>query len=355
MVGGGVAAAAAVLALRECGRSVAVLAPAPPSGFRIGESLSRSAEEELRKLGILDAHLEEPHLESQVRFSRWGSSELVEESAWPAAPHHGWYLDRARFNAFLWEQAETTPHQRFLSPVEKTVDHGDAWSLHLRGGGRVRGKIILDCSGRSAVIARRLANREQLDRLVAAYTVLPQIDDTIEPTVASMVESVLQGWCYSVLTPDRSLVVAFFTDSDLLPDRLGNSTDEWQALLAGCPLTMKRINTAGYRIEGAPAIVDASTRVSAEFATDRWLAAGDAAVCFDPLSSHGMTTGLWSGRVAADAADRLLAGDSTMVETYATRFRGGIDRYLQDRQRMYAVEQRWSTSPFWQRRHATPD
>ena len=351
VIGGGNAAAAAVRALRDRGRSVVVIANEPPTGFHIGESLSRSAEEELRRLDILDPYLQEPHLEAQSRFSIWGSAELVEDGAWPAASHHGWCLDRARFNAFLWAQAEVTPHQRINSHVERAEDEGETWLISLRGGQPVRANIILDCSGRAAVIARRQGERTQIDRLVAAYAVLPQVDGSIDPTVGSMVESIPLGWCYSVVTPDRSMVVALFTDSDLLPDKITTSIDHWKEAIAAGEMTGQRIDTAGYVLEGTPVVVDASTRVGSVLATRRWLAAGDAAVCFDPLSSHGITTALWSGRAAAEAADGILAGDAEEPDAYDTSFRSGINKYLLDRQNMYALERRFEASPFWQRRH----
>lgn len=352
VVGGGVAAAAAVLALRESDRTVAVVAPLPPRGFCIGESLSRAAEHELECLKVLAAHRKEPHLDAQSRFSAWGSSDLVEESAWPAAQHHGWFLDRARFNSFLWEHALATPHERLVAHVEHAIDDGEEWSITLRDGEPVRATIILDCSGRAAVVARRMGTRTQLDKLVAAYAVLPHGDASIDPTVGAMVESVALGWCYSVVTPDGSMVVAFFTDSDQLPEGVATSSDVWRETLAECPLTQKRIETAGFRVEATPTIVDASTRISSVFASPRWLAAGDAAVCFDPLSSHGITTALWSGRVAAEAAEGVLAGDRQPLEEYITTFREGIDQYMLGRLNMYAAEQRFGSSPFWQRRGA---
>lgn len=351
VVGGGNAAAAAVRALRDRGRSVVVIANEPVAGFHIGESLSRSAEEELRRLDVLDPYLREPHLETQSRFSIWGNDELVEDSAWPAAPHHGWCLDRSRFNSFLWAQANATPHHRITSHVERAEDEGETWMVALRGGDRVRANIVLDCSGRAAVIARRQGERAQIDRLVAAYAVLPRIDDSIEPTLGSMVESISLGWCYSVVTPDRSMVVALFTDSDLLPDGITSSLEHWQEVVGAAEMTRKRIDTAGYAMDAAPRVVDASTRVGSVLATRRWLAAGDAAVCFDPLSSHGITTALWSGRAAAEAADEILAGAAGEPDEYDTVFRSGINQYLLDRRNMYALERRFETSPFWRRRH----
>ena len=54
---------------------------------------------------------------------------------------------------------------------------------------------------------------------------------------------------------------------------------------------------------------------------------------------------------AAEAADRILAGELEKPDGYDASFRSGINRYLLDRRNMYALERRFESSPFWQRRH----
>jgi flavin-dependent dehydrogenase len=81
-----------------------------------------------------------------------------------------------------------------------------------------------------------------------------------------------------------------------------------------------------------------------------WLAAGDAAITFDPLSSQGIYHALKSGLLAARAIENCLCGDQTALEDYARGTQERFDEYLSMRPVHYGQEQRWSYSAFWQRR-----
>ena len=60
---------------------------------------------------------------------------------------------------------------------------------------------------------------------------------------------------------------------------------------------------------------------------DGWLAAGDAAASFDPLSSQGILTAVLMGRDAAEHVDD--------PDAFATRYRSIIDRYRTERRAIY--------------------
>ena len=87
-------------------------------------------------------------------------------------------------------------------------------------------------------------------------------------------------------------------------------------------------------------------------AGDGWLAAGDAAASFDPLSSQGILTALYAGRRSAESLLRHIGGDRTALSDYGARIHSIYAAYLAHRQEYYAQERRWPTHTFWQRRHS---
>jgi 2-polyprenyl-6-methoxyphenol hydroxylase-like FAD-dependent oxidoreductase len=89
-------------------------------------------------------------------------------------------------------------------------------------------------------------------------------------------------------------------------------------------------------------------------AGDGWVAAGEAAAAYDPLSSHGIGSALAGGRQAAAALAAALEGDSGALTAYAERLRAGYARYLWLRHAFHADERRWPAAPFWARRHEAP-
>lgn len=179
---------------------------------------------------------------------------------------------------------------------------------------------------------------------------LPQQEDDVEATQATMIEALPNGWFYSVLVPGNKLVVSWFTDSDLLPDGIAQKAEIWQSLIDQSNYTQQRIESAGFAQAATASVVGAATITTDAIATKHLLTAGDAATCFDPLSSHGMTTALWSGRRTAESVIALQKGDDSELHSYVESFRKGTRKYLMERQQIYAQEQRFANEEFWQRR-----
>ena len=82
-----------------------------------------------------------------------------------------------------------------------------------------------------------------------------------------------------------------------------------------------------------------------------WLAVGDAALAFDPLSSHGIANALDHGRRAAASIAAQLAGDRSSLDTFARDLQREYAAYRTTRASYYRLEARWPDSAFWKRRH----
>ena len=83
----------------------------------------------------------------------------------------------------------------------------------------------------------------------------------------------------------------------------------------------------------------------------RWLATGDAALAFDPLSSQGILRALQSGLLAAETIDDVLQGQNSTGHDWSLKNRRHFARHLRTRQAYYHLERRWPDAEFWRRRH----
>jgi flavin-dependent dehydrogenase len=81
-----------------------------------------------------------------------------------------------------------------------------------------------------------------------------------------------------------------------------------------------------------------------------WLAAGDAAICFDPLACHGLHNALHTGIAAAAAARRMLDRDEAAADDYDAEIARLWRLSRQECAVRYAEERRWPDRPFWSRR-----
>ncbi|MCC5979001.1 MAG: glycine oxidase maturase GoxB [Salinarimonas sp.] len=360
VVGDGVAGAAACVALAQAGLEPLWLVREGPdsrgaNADPVGESLSPAAIPVLEEMG-LGAILDSPrHRASQVTFSAWGSDALMERNAFLHLEGPGRVIDRRFFEAQLHEAADAVA-TRLIGEIDQMRPRDDGgWSLMLAGGDAVTADFLIDATGRAADLGRRLGVFERVDQLVAATAFLVQRDLDVEPTRATLIEAVAQGWWYATLLPDGRLALAFFSDPDLLPKNLSRDPDAWRDLLRRSIYVGRWVDDAGFAVETPPRLVSAGTArlqvpCIATSSGSGWAAIGDAAVAFDPLSSHGLTTALWTASRAGAAAAKWLAGDHEHLAAYARSVDAGFAGFLRQRDAIYGRERRFRDHPFWRRR-----
>ncbi len=352
VVGGGLAGCAAVIALGQHGLETTWLAgpDRPPTPY--GESLATAARPILVSLG-LGALLDDPrHRPSNAMFSSWGSAALMERNAALYLEGPGLVLDRPAFEAEVVSSARQVaePVARSavgIAPVDRE------WSLTLDDGTTHRTQFIVDATGRSASISRRLSHRIRGPRLVAAVTVAAQGPSDAEPTRATLIEAMPDGWIYAALLADDRLSLAYFTSPSDMPINIMRDADAWRTTILASTHVSYWIEDAGFEVPLPTAVRDAGVSwleaASGVGPHGRcgWAAIGDAAAAFDPLSSHGMTTALWTGERMGAIAARFFESDQVPLHRYSTAVSKGVRDFLQARRRMYAQETRFSERPFW--------
>lgn len=349
IIGGGIAAAASARVLARRRLSWCVVAPNPPGGERIGESLAPTALPLLKELNLEQAFHQLNPRAGYSRFSIWGADRVVEQSSIMHRAGHSWCLDRPAFEAMLWQNL-TVPN-RVTAKVRGVEGKAGDRELQLDDGSQIRTRYLLDCTGRRAAVTRHFTDRSRLDQLVAVYDFLDQVEPDVAATPGPMTESRPDGWWYSALLPSGRMVVTWFTDTDTLPRDLRTNPERRQALLQEGPYTWKRITSAGYQPHWQPRTTDAGSLRATHFAGQDWIAVGDAAMAFDPLSSHGITAALWGGLRAAEAAVADLQGNPEPKANYCDTLEKAWTAYRNQHQAAYRAESRFHNKPFWQQRH----
>jgi 2-polyprenyl-6-methoxyphenol hydroxylase-like FAD-dependent oxidoreductase len=111
------------------------------------------------------------------------------------------------------------------------------------------------------------------------------------------------------------------------------------------------LTKAGFGPESQTRTTTAQSAVLEPPAGNSWLAVGDAAVSFDPISSQGLLNALFTGLAGAEAVERHLGGDAGSLASYTQLVREIRAIYQSNLRRCYLAEQRWPDVPFWRRRH----
>jgi len=209
-------------------------------------------------------------------------------------------------------------------------------------------KFLVDATGRASMLARRrCARRIFYDRLVGvAVFFSTQAGNPLGDY--TFVEAVEDGWWYSALLPNSRVVVAYMTDADLNARGSDRPIQYWQKQLDKTIHTKALVDSCA--LESGPFIVAANSSKLNTLFGKNWLAVGDAAMAFDPLSSQGVYKALESGIRAARAIRSYFGGDDIALRIYAGEMEESFDHYLLMKSKYYATERRWPRSTFWRRR-----
>lgn len=347
IVGGGPAGAVAALVLARRGVSVLVLESRAEPERKVGECLPPNLTPLLRHLGLEDLLLQGGHLRSLGNRFVWGSPRPGERPFLAGTQGDGWHIDRLTFETRLAERSQSAGAQWWWeSRIVKCDRSGERWRLETRDGEILEADFVADATGRTSRFARRLgAKRVRYDRLVGAAALMWSQTLKPETDTYTLVEAVPEGWWYSALLADERLAVAFMTDGDLL-DR-----NAWHSMLARTEATRARVENHGYVLSrGTLRVLPAETSRLDTIAGDGWLALGDAAAAYDPLSSHGIGSAMGSGFYGGNAIADLLEGRAEARDAYLEVMQNAYGACLDLQKKQYAQEGRWPEAPFWKRR-----
>ncbi|MGC1496544.1 MAG: tryptophan 7-halogenase [Sulfitobacter sp.] len=341
IIGAGPAGAALACALAARWR-VVLIDKRPTPTHRIGEALVPAAGRILRDFGLRDAFQALSSAPYVANRSLWGSNTEDYRDFISDPEGCGWHIDRVAFETMLRTEAKARGAECLLDHPLEQVTPG--WHLQCGDTADFNARFVVDATGRSAVLARRLgAHRIAHDKMVARWCRVKTPPDT--QTGISSVVTTPDGWWYHIAAKSSQScesTLAFHSTSDLLPQ--GDRASFLDAA-QGQPGLSEILKYATPLTE--PVITAAHTARLDRLSGSNWIAIGDAGLCFDPIASRGIFHALYSAYVAAALIDERLRGHGDGFALYDSEMSRIYETYLGHRRAVYNTEKRWADTVFW--------
>ncbi len=357
VIGGGPCGLAVALSLVKNGLSTALIEKGTYTQKCVGEHLPASALGVLQELGIPAALVDEKeHLHCAGVVSWWGNDDSPHIVNYFFHPfEHGVNLSRPKFDRAFADYARQIGVVIFEhAKIRKSSLNADSWHIdicHGKNNDCLQALFVVDASGKSASFSRAQGSRivafELQLAVIRYYTecALP-ISDRKNHVV---IESCDIGWWYFAPLSGGDCVCMLVTDADLMDLRKRFIDNSWNLALNKTHIIRTLVQPFAARSDLS--ICSARTQRLDRFHGEKWLATGDAAMAFDPLSSQGITKGLRQGWMAGYAVSRYFGGDALAINRFCDDLEHIFSEYLSTRAGYYATEQRWADSLFWRRRH----
>jgi flavin-dependent dehydrogenase len=324
---------------------------------RIGEAIPPAAGPVLQRLGVWDAFLAQHHLPSAGSCASWGRPDLGYNDFLLDRQGKGWHLDRAAFDAMLSEMVTARGGRVVqglrLRDAARRDDNGYALTFENAHGehAHMTADFLVDATGIAAAAARRLGvARNQIDSL-AVISAVVDLDAFGAVPSQALLEACDFGWWYAAKIPRGRMIVALAVEPS--QHQQFGEPDTWLPALRATHHIARWLERGRAALTDAPSLETAlaPSAILSRVVGDRWVAVGDAASAYDPVSAQGIVKALCDGEAAADAIARFFAGggEATLLayqDAVFARFRD----YLRLRQHLYGLERRWPRSPFWRHR-----
>ena len=315
VVGGGPGGSSAAAALARHGRRVLVLEREQFPRFHIGESQLPWSNEIFRALGVYDT------VAAAGFVRKWGASfwtldgsfeQYADFAEAPETPTpQTFQVNRATFDDLLLRHAEkcgaeVRERHRVLDAMFDaagvTVRFADPEGVEHA----VRAGVIVDASGRSGFLAKKLG-RHAFDPVLRNIAVHAQFEDIPRPAGRRagdirMFTRPDMGWLWLIpLSETVTSVGAVVPQAVHRRESQATAEASLAHYVDGTPLAAKLLMGAR-RI--TPARFDADySYLGTTLAGDRWVAVGDAAAFLDPIFSTGVLLAMQGGIEVANAID----------------------------------------------------
>jgi flavin-dependent dehydrogenase len=358
IIGAGVAGCACALFIKKYAPQCSVLMverlanTQDSQSLRVGETIPPHTAQLLQHLDLWQSFLSHSFLKSFGTAAAWGEDALYCNEYIYSANGYGWHLDRTVFDAMMVEACvDRGINIVYDHSLVRSIKTNEEWELDFGNESATRKiftSFVIDATGKHASFAKMQgANKKKDDALIGIYQHFNGFNNN-NLSSGTIVETCPYGWWYSACIPGGKAVVSFMTDGDIAHKLNLTGESNFLDFIQTSNHTKARIESSDALSK--PKAISAQTHLLDVMTGEGWLAVGDAASAYDPISSMGIFKSLAMSQYAAYAVIDYIKGNKTGLDKYQKIVHADFNAYQIKRKEYYTQEQRFATSLFWKRR-----
>lgn len=359
IIGGGPAGTTSAISLLNQGvKDILILEAGAYDKFVIGESIPPQSKNILSQLGIYSDFLKENHLPSYGVCSYWGNGKRGYNDTVLSPYGSGWHLNRRKFNQFLSQKAvEAGAELATNTSFKDSKREGDLHIVSYEKDGKtecVTAQFVIDASGSRSVFAKKQGSIQLNGEPLVCLGRRFKLEGKEEVSSLTRIETTPTGWWYAARLPNNEILVTLYTNAENVKKDELQKPENWTADLHRTLSIMDGIhepNALDSKIKG----FKVQSFCLNKSAGSNWLAVGDAASAYDPLTSRGIHKSMSNALFAAELISKFFSDSVFDSKQYDLRIKTQYYLYLSERARYYRSEQRWEASSFWQSFHKLED
>ncbi|WP_431283625.1 NAD(P)/FAD-dependent oxidoreductase [Humitalea sp. 24SJ18S-53] len=336
VLGGGPAGAGFALRATELGLRVVLVERHGYDTARPGEHIAGSARARLAALGVPAGLCR--FSPGVLSFWHGAVPSFRSYAGGPGPP--GFNADRARLDAALFAAAGLRGARTILGAMEHIAQQGTQWHAVVRRTAdarvcRIRAMLVIDATGRRAAFLHSIGvARCRIGDQFALVTWIAPSPGLMEAGSPLMIGATRDSWWSLTDAGDGMLSLTVHASRGALRAAGATIAEALPLTLRQAPYLRERLRRLGAQIVGQAAYAVFPSRAEA-MAGEGWLAVGDAAIAFDPISGLGFTKALETAERAAELA-AAGPGASALRALYADALADQFETHLRRRADAYA-------------------
>ncbi|WP_196893324.1 NAD(P)/FAD-dependent oxidoreductase [Aureivirga marina] len=351
IIGGGTAGISCALMLKKFHfKNILIVEKNKPTKFMIGESISPVMKTYLLRLDLYSDFLKQNHEKCFGSCSYWGSDRMGYNDTISHTGAVGWHIDRKKFNELFYEKAikeeiEILENSTFISSKKNFKNQFELKISKKSEKQLILADFVIDASGASSIFSK------QQGVLKKIYKPLVCISAFFEKRVLfeskfTHIETCEKGWWYGANLPNEKSIIGFYSLGEIIQQEELHLKNNFLKLAKEMSIFSK------FFAENEKINFELKTFYAASFCLEKasgenWLAIGDAASSYDPLTSLGIEKSIVTAIFAAEMLLELSKNTIQDVMGFDKMIQQEFQKYLKFRNYYYQKEQRWKDSLFW--------